>query len=71
MLEVFSFKDLCMISLRPKRVAQNMSGPAGSGGAPQEPTSSDVAVPTKLVARKLWLLVGMMKYAKEIDEIDS
>jgi hypothetical protein len=24
-----------------------------------------------LVARKLWLLVGMMKYAKEIDELDS
>ena len=45
-----------------------MSGSAGSE-APEEP--NNVTVPSALVARKLWLLVGMMKYAKEIDELDS
>ena len=51
-----------------QKSGSNMSGSAGSE-APEEP--SNVTVPSALVARKLWLLVGMMKYAKEIDELDS
>ena len=48
------------------------SGSAGSAesGAP-EVGRDNVTAPSAAVSRKLWLLVGMMKYAKEIDDIDS
>ena len=60
--------QIVFASLPSKKSGSNMSGSAGSE-APEEP--SNVTVPSALVARKLWLLVGMMKYAKEIDELDS